>query len=360
MRSNRLSHMNTTMHRLEGSPGSPIICQLWSNTKQHQAPRPGMSRDCSMPSISRATSLDPVLNWACDACDATGTGFYGTSTSVTSDSDDTLSGHWLGHVQISRGRGAPPPSCFIHPDVERKANQKDRPLRYREIAPPAMNLLYHTALLSVLGPTLIFILAYSRSSCDHGMDYPVPYWIWLCAAPFVVCHFIYEVRVFRYTTIPYFQVVGRFQMLTIHLGFHLWFLISAGKSLAFQGAVFSNAVFAAKTFATASCPITYTADSGFQRETSFNEIWETTLHQSTFAFWMREIPLSAQVLFFGSSHSHLSSTLCWSQYQRINGRGRSILHLKLTTYQLNTPTFWVADSQWATRSCCLAAGWVCF
>lgn len=249
-----------------------------------------------MPSISRATSLDPVLNWACDACDATGTGFYGTSTSVTSDSDDTLSGHWLGHVQISRGRGAPPPSCFIHPDVERKANQKDRPLRYREIAPPAMNLLYHTALLSVLGPTLIFILAYSRSSCDHGMDYPVPYWIWLCAAPFVVCHFIYEVRVFRYTTIPYFQVVGRFQMLTIHLGFHLWFLISAGKSLAFQGAVFSNAVFAAKTFATASCPITYTADSGFQRETSFNEIWETTLHQSTFAFWMREIPLSAQVL----------------------------------------------------------------
>ena len=141
-----------------------------------------------------------------------------------------------------------------------QANQKGRPLRYREVAPPANLLLYHTAFLSVLGPGMIFALAYSRSSCDHGMDYPVPYWIWFCAAPFVLMHFIYEVRVFRYTTIPYFQVVGRFQMLAVHLGFHLWFLVAAAKSLAFQGAVFSNAVFAAKTFATASCPVTYSGE----------------------------------------------------------------------------------------------------
>ena len=65
---------------------------------------------------------------------------------------------------------------------------------------------------------------------------------------------------FDIQTIPYFQVVGRFQMLAVHLGFHLWFLVAAAKSLAFQGAVFSNAVFAAKTFATASCPVTYSGE----------------------------------------------------------------------------------------------------
>ena len=71
---------------------------------------------------------------------------------------------------------------------------------------------------------------------------------------------IWSACLFRYTTIPYFQVVGRFQMLAVHLGFHLWFLVAAAKSLAFQGAVFSNAVFAAKTFATASCPVTYSGE----------------------------------------------------------------------------------------------------
>eukprot|EP00434_Breviolum_minutum_P000358 symbB.v1.2.000302.t2/scaffold6.1/size569917/5 len=210
-------------------------------------------------------------------------------------SDSESETQWLNHVQRNRPRGSPPPSCFIHPDVEKKANQKGRPLRYREVAPPANLMLYHTAFLSVLGPGMIFALAYSRSTCDHGMDYPVPYWIWFCAAPFVLMHFVYEVRVFRYTTIPYFQVVGRFQMLAVHLGFHLWFLVAAAKSLAFQGAVFSNAVFAAKTFATASCPVTYSGEDGFERETSFNEIWQITLHQSTLAFWLREVPLSAQV-----------------------------------------------------------------
>ncbi|CAK9004683.1 unnamed protein product [Durusdinium trenchii] len=240
-----------------------------------------------MRSVTRASSLDPVLNWACDACEESTDCFYSSS------SDDSTS--WLNHVQ-RRQRGRPPPSCFIHPDVEAKANQKARQLKYREIAPPATKLLYSTALMSVLGPTTIFVLAYMNSSCEHGMDSPVPLWIWLCAAPFVLCHFIIEVRIFRYTTIPYFQVVGRFQMLAVHLGFHLWFLISTCKSLAFQGAVFSNAVFAARTFATARCTVTYSGEYGYERETSFNEIWQITLRQSTFAFWMREIPLSGQVL----------------------------------------------------------------
>eukprot|EP00438_Fugacium_kawagutii_P024102 Skav209055 [mRNA] locus=scaffold760:118466:122442:- [translate_table: standard] len=245
-----------------------------------------------MPSLSRASSLDPVLHWACDACDTESR--TGGISLYSSESDESS---WLNYVQREiRGRGKPPPSCFINPEVEIKANQQDRALRYREIAPPANRLLYHTAALSVLGPTMIFLLTFSRSTCDHGMDYPVPYWIWLCAAPFVLCHLIYEIRIFRYTVIPYFQVVGRFQMLTIHVGFHLWFLISFAKSLAFQGAVFSNAVFAAKTFATAACPVTYSGDSGFERETSFNEIWRITLHQSTLAFWLREVPLSGQVL----------------------------------------------------------------
>lgn len=186
-------------------------------------------------------------------------------------------------------------SLVLTQDVASKANHKGRQLKYREIAPPATQLLYSTALMSVLGPTVIFLLQYSQCSCEHGMDSPVQFWIWLCAAPFAIYHFIFEVRIFRYTTIPYFQVVGRFQMLAIHLSFHLWFLVSACKSLAFQGAVFSNAVFAATTFATAQCPVTYSGDDGYDHVTSFNEIWAITLRQSTLAFWMREIPLSAQV-----------------------------------------------------------------
>ena len=172
-----------------------------------------------------------------------------------------------------------------------------RQLKYREIAPPANRLLYSTAIMSVLGPTIVFVLAYLQSSCENGMDHPVPCWVWMCAAPFVVMHFMYEVRIFRYTTIPYFQVVGRFQMLKCQVGFHLWFLIGACKSLAFQGAIFSNAVFAARTFATAGCELTYAAGTEHERRTSFNEVWDVTLHQSSFAWWLREIPLSGQVLF---------------------------------------------------------------
>mmetsp|Transcript_44487 Transcript_44487/g.99632 ORF Transcript_44487/g.99632 Transcript_44487/m.99632 type:complete len:421 (+) Transcript_44487:3-1265(+) len=133
------------------------------------------------------------------------------------------------------------------------------------------------------------------------MDKPVPYWIWLCAVPFAVLHFIQEVRIFRYTAVPYFQVVGRFQMLHIHLGPELWIGINAVKSLAFQGAVFSNAVFAARTFATSHCLLPYHGavdGSDFTKQTSFDEIWHITLRQSNFVFFMRDVPLSAQVLFF--------------------------------------------------------------
>ena len=31
------------------------------------------------------------------------------------------------------------------------------------------------------------------------MDKPVPYWIWFCALPFALLHFVQEVRIFRYT-----------------------------------------------------------------------------------------------------------------------------------------------------------------
>ena len=42
--------------------------------------------------------------------------------------------------------------------------------------------------------------------------------------------------------------------------------------------------------------VDFSAEDGFERETSFNEIWQITLHQSTLAFWLREVPLSAQAI----------------------------------------------------------------
>ena len=36
-------------------------------------------------------------------------------------SDSESETQWLNHVQRNRPRGSPPPSCFIHPDVEKKA-----------------------------------------------------------------------------------------------------------------------------------------------------------------------------------------------------------------------------------------------
>ena len=42
-------------------------------------------------------------------------------------------------------------------------------------------------------------MVYWGSSCENGMDKPVPYWIWFCALPFAVLHFVQEVRIFRYT-----------------------------------------------------------------------------------------------------------------------------------------------------------------
>jgi len=173
-------------------------------------------------------------------------------SNCSSTSSDSENSTWLQFAEID---GRPPPRCFVNAEVEHMANEKNRALRYREIAGPAYKLLFETVVASVLGPTVIFILVYWGSSCENGMDKPVPYWIWFCALPFAVLHFVQEVRIFRYTVVPYFQVVGRFQMLKVQMGPELWILINAAKSLAFQGAVFSNAVFAARTFATSHCPL---------------------------------------------------------------------------------------------------------
>eukprot|EP00439_Symbiodinium_sp_Y106_P019961 s2695_g2.t1 len=219
-------------------------------------------------------------------------------SNCSSTSSDSENSTWLQFAEID---GRPPPRCFVNAEVEHMANEKNRALRYREIAGPAYKLLFETVVASVLGPTVIFILVYWGSSCENGMDKPVPYWIWFCALPFAVLHFVQEVRIFRYTVVPYFQVVGRFQMLKVQMGPELWILINAAKSLAFQGAVFSNAVFAARTFATSHCPLPYhghTAEGDFSTNTSFDEIWQITLRQSSFVFFMRDVPLSAQVLFF--------------------------------------------------------------
>ena len=211
----------------------------------------------------------------------------------SSTSSDSENATWLQWAEID---GRPPPRCCVNGDVERMANERNGTLRYREVAGPAYKILFETVVASVLGPTLIFVLVYLNSSCERGMDKPVPYWIWLCALPFVVLHFVQEVRVFRYTVVPYFQVVGRFQMLKVHLGPELWIFLNASKSLAFQGAVFSNAVFAARTFATSHCPLSYHGhtESGeaFKTDTSFDEIWQITLRQSSFVFFLRDVPLS--------------------------------------------------------------------